>query len=89
YLVLASDGNWLLDDLRDHHFDFKRLDIDTRAEAIGGFTPLAHGTPAFYIASGGSVPAFLRRQSSDTPVLFERSRNLPAAAAYVPPGENE
>jgi multidrug efflux pump subunit AcrA (membrane-fusion protein) len=56
YLILASDGNWLLDDLAAHHYGFNRLNIDTRAEAIGGFTPLAHGTPAFYLGFGGAAP---------------------------------
>lgn len=89
YLVLASDGNWLLDDLRDHHFDFQRLDIDTHAEAIGGFTPLSHGTPAFFIASGGNAPSLLRSTHPQAPVPFERSRNLPTAATYIPPGDSE
>lgn len=89
YLVLASDGNWLLDDLRDHHFTFERLDIDTRAQAIGGFTPLAHGTPAFFLASGGNAPPLPGQPHSAAPVPFQRSRNLPTAAAYIPPGDSE
>ena len=50
YLIIASDGNWMLQDFDAHHFPYQRLDIDTRAEAIGGFTPLAKGTPTFYMA---------------------------------------
>lgn len=50
YLIIAGDGNWLLEDLREHHYDAHRLSINTRAGAMGGFTPLAHGTPSFYVA---------------------------------------
>lgn len=89
YLVLASDGNWLLDDLQAHHYEFHRLDIDTRAEAIGGFTPLARGTPAFYVASGGDAPILIRRVPFDVPVPFRRSRNLPTAAPYAFPGDSQ
>ena len=38
YLILASDDNWLVQDLRHHDYRVHRLPIDTRAEAIGGFT---------------------------------------------------
>ena len=75
YLVLASDGNWLLQDLDRHHYPEHRLPIDTRAQAIGGFTPLMHGTPAFYIGSGVLVPADPR----NAPMPFKLSDNLPDA----------
>lgn len=86
YLILASDGNWLLDDLAAHHYGFKRLNIDTRAEAIGGFTPLAHGTPAFYLGFGGAAPFHIPTHI-DQPVPFLRASNLPGASAYVVPPE--
>lgn len=87
YLVLASDGNWMLDDLLFHRYPIQRLPIDTRAEAIGGFTPLAHGMPAFYIAYGGAVPPaeyeLLTRQ-----VPFQAADNVPQARDLPPmPGE--
>lgn len=50
YLIIAGDGNWLLEDLREHSYIAQRLSINTRAGALGGFTPLAHGTPSFYVA---------------------------------------
>ena len=79
YLVLASDGNWMLGDLDEHHYGTRRLPIDTRAQAIGGFTPLSRGTPAFFTADGEGVapgplmPEFL-------PVPF------PAVADLLPSG---
>jgi hypothetical protein len=56
YVILASDWNWLLQDLDRHNYAEHRLPINTRAGAIGGFTPLSHGLPAFYVADGGAVP---------------------------------
>ena len=55
YLVLASDGNWMLTDLKEHRYGTRRLPIDTGADAIGGFTPLSHGTPVFFTADGDGV----------------------------------
>lgn len=78
YLVLASDGNWMLDDLLFHRYPIQRLPIDTRAEAIGGFTPLAHGTPAFYIAYGGAVPP-AEYESLTRQVPFQAADNRPQA----------
>jgi hypothetical protein len=71
YLIVASDGNWMLEDLRAHGFPYQRLDIDTRAEAIGGFTPLARGTPTFYTA----------RWDSEMPPAtpFHAAENFPTA----------
>lgn len=91
YLILASDGNWFLDDLSAHRYPIERLDIDTRAEAIGGFTPLGHGTPAFYIGYGGALPEALLAHLNEPPahlndpVPFRASDNLPDAPAYVIP----
>lgn len=55
YLIIAGDGNWLLQDLWEHHYDAHRLSINTRAASLGGFTPLAHGTPSFYVADSNRV----------------------------------
>ena len=79
YLVLASDGNWLLQDLDTHHYDEHRLPINTRAGAIGGFTPLAKGLPAFYIANGGLTPTGPLVQDA-LPIQFKVSANLPDAS---------
>ncbi|AFL87302.1 PMT family glycosyltransferase, 4-amino-4-deoxy-L-arabinose transferase [Terriglobus roseus DSM 18391] len=76
YVVLASDGNWLLKDLDRHHYAEHRLPINTRAGAIGGFTPLSHGLPVFYVADGVAVqtgplsPELL-------PIPFRLQDNLP------------
>ncbi len=76
YLIIAGDGNWLLSDLDAHHYDARRLPINPRAGAIGGFTPLCRGVPAYYVSHGDTVgsgplaPEFL-------PVPFEVSANLP------------
>ena len=52
YLIVAADGNWLLRYLADHHFPVTRLPIAVEAKDIGGFTPLAHGCPAMFLARG-------------------------------------
>lgn len=75
YLILASDGNWLIEDLLHHRYPIQRLAINTRAGAIGGFTPLSHGTPVFYTSAGDE---YLR-----THVIaaqsFQTTKNLPNA----------
>jgi hypothetical protein len=76
YLILASDGNWLIEDLRQHHYSVQRLGIDTRAGAIGGFTPLCHGTPVFFVASGDKVFDFVSAPES-APLPFQLSDSLP------------
>lgn len=82
YLLIASDGNWLIEDLRSHHYAAYRLTIDTRAQAIGGFTPLAHGTPAFYVSDGPVT------QPDDDENLqpFSADDELPSSKALVPGG---
>jgi hypothetical protein len=82
YLIIASDGNWLLEDLHNHHYDAYRLTIDTRAQAIGGFTPLAHGTPSFYVSDGPAT------QPDDDAELqpFKAADELPTSKALVPDG---
>lgn len=83
YLVVANDGNWLLRDLRVHHYPVHRLPIDTRAEAIGGFTPLAHGTPSFFTSTGDAVtPPDSVRHFHLRP--FHVADNLPDSNAIIP-----
>lgn len=78
YLIIASDGNWLLQDLLHHRYPVKRLPINTRAGAMGGFTPLSHGTPVFYSSVGDrffkTTPGFVL-----APIRFERKADLPNA----------
>jgi hypothetical protein len=73
YLIIAGDGNWMLQDLAEHHFATKRLAINTRAASMGGFTPLARGVPAFYTASWDEGPREV------TPIPFNAAGNSPAA----------
>jgi len=76
YLILASDGNWLLEDLSQHRYSVERLNINTRAGALGGFTPLSHGTAVFYVASGDKNSDGV--SSPDlVPLPFRVSENLP------------
>lgn len=75
YLIIANSGNWMLNDLRAHHYMVEHLPIDTRAENIGGFTPLAHGTPQFYVASWDHP--FLNRSPLVKPVPFRTAQELP------------
>ncbi len=79
YLIIASDGNWLVQDLMHHRYPVKRLPINTRAGAIGGFTPLAHGTPVFYSSVGDrffkDTPGFVV-----APIPFHTAKNLPDAS---------
>jgi hypothetical protein len=76
YVILASDGNWMLQDLMYHRYPIQRLDINTRATAIGGFTPLSHGPPVFYSSAGDkffkTTPGFAL-----SPIDFRRAENLP------------
>ena len=76
YLILASDGNWMLEDLALHHYVYRRLPINTRAGAIGGFTPLSHGVPAFFVSTGDNI--FNGVVSPEAaPIPFTLSGNLP------------
>lgn len=83
YLIIAGRGNWMLDDLRAHHYVVEHLPIDTRAENIGGFTPLAHDTPQFYVASWDHP--FLDRSPMVKPVPFHAAQELPNARGTPPP----
>jgi hypothetical protein len=78
YLIIASDGNWMLDDLSYHHYLLRRLPIKTHAKDLGGFTPLAHGVTAFFTASGDRP---LKDVSSPLtmPVPFDSAENGPSA----------
>ena len=75
YLILASNGNWLIEDLLHHRYPVQRLAINTRAGAIGGFTPLSHGTPVFYTSGGDE---YLRTHAI-APLPFQITKNLPSA----------
>ncbi len=78
FLLIANDGNWMISDLRSHRYPVARLPIESRADDIGGFTPLAHGKPEFFSASGDKsirevfAPQYL-------PIPFRASDNLPSA----------
>lgn len=85
YLVIARDGNWLIDDLRAHRYPVHRLSIDTRAQDIGGFTPLAHGVPHFFTA-GGDVAMAARSMVPRPPEPFRITDNLPDSDAIIPRG---
>ena len=70
-------------DIREGETIFRaaeRLDIDTRAGALGGFTPLSHGTAVFYVASGDKNYDGI--SSPDlVPIPFRVSDNLPEPKA--------
>jgi hypothetical protein len=83
YLIIASDGNWFLDDLAQHHYEFDRLPINTRAGAIGGFTPLAHGVPTYYTAGRNYSQNYLLTDYA-APVPFHVADNLPGAKKLSP-----
>jgi hypothetical protein len=78
YLIIASNGNWMLDDLSYHHYLLQRLPIKTHAKDLGGFTPLAHGVLAFFTASWDHP---LKDISSPLtlPVPFDAAENVPSA----------
>src|SRR5205085_4639411 len=76
YLIVGKDGNWLVEDLRAHKYPVHRLPIDPRAKDIGGFTPLARGTPYFFSAVGDATPAEFQVPDS-LPEPFRLADNLP------------
>jgi 4-amino-4-deoxy-L-arabinose transferase-like glycosyltransferase len=77
YLIVASDGNWLVQDLLRHRYPVQRLPISTRAAAVGGFTPLNHGTPVFYSSVGDKF--FAQTGYKILPIPFKTDGNLPNA----------
>lgn len=83
YLIVAEDGNWLIEDLHIHRYPVRRLAIESRAEDIGGFTPLAKETLAFYVAEGDRVtPESI--VSNLAPEPFHTADNLPDSKSLVP-----
>ena len=83
YLIIGKDGNWLVEDLWAHGYPVRRLPIDTHAKEIGGFTPLAKGTPAFFIAAGdGGTTGMPLLNLSPEP--FRMADNLPGSKSLVP-----
>ncbi len=83
YLIVGKDGNWLAEDLRAHKYPVHRLPIDPRAKDIGGFTPLARGTPYFFSAVGDATPAEFQVPDS-LPEPFRLADNLPDSKAIIP-----
>jgi hypothetical protein len=75
YLIIASDGNWFLEDLFHHSFAVDRLTVDAQAGGIGGFTPLARGFPRFYTAAGEAELAV----HPAGPIPFKPGTDLPSA----------
>lgn len=78
YLIIANDQNWYLQDLRTHNYLIERLPINARASNIGGFTPLAHGTPMYYEASWDNPLTDISSPLS-LPLPFREAENLPNA----------
>jgi hypothetical protein len=78
YLMITSDGNWLVQDLIHHRYPVDRLPINARAGAIGGFTPLCRGNPVFYTSVGEQffrdTPGFHLQ-----PLPFQAAHNVPDA----------
>lgn len=82
YLIIASDGNWMLDDLSYHRYALRRLPIRTRARDLGGFTPLFKGVPVFYAASW-SHPLKDISSPLTLPVPFHADDNGPNATSEI------
>ena len=83
YLIIAKDGNWLVEDLRAHGYPTRRLAIDPRDKEIGGFTPLAKGKPAFFIAAGDAGTSG-NSSLNLSPEPFRAADNLPESKSLVP-----
>lgn len=81
YLILASDGNWLVRDLWNHSYPVHRLPAYFPQGAIKGFTPLDHGDPAFFIGSGDRSE---RTRSRPAPTPFDARANLPDSPSLNP-----
>jgi hypothetical protein len=84
YLILASDGNWLVRDLWNHSYPVNRLPATFPKGAIKGFTPLDHGDPAFFIGSGDRSQ---RTRNRPAPVPFHTQSNLPDSPSLNPNGQ--
>jgi hypothetical protein len=83
YLILATNGNWLVLDLEAHRYPVHLVLFNTRSGGIGGFTPLAHGKLSFFEAEGDET----RPGSSSSnvmPVPFRVEDDLPGSKAEPP-----
>ncbi len=87
YLILASDGNWLVRDLWAHSYPVDRLPIGFPSGTIKGFTPLDHGDPAFFLAAGDQSHRSAPRLCP-TPTPFHAAANLPNAPSLKPASGN-
>jgi len=56
YVVVAPNGNWLLQKFEVDGAPVSRLPITTNSRSIGGFTPLSHGETYFFEV-GNALPA--------------------------------
>jgi hypothetical protein len=75
YLIIGWNGVWMIDDLRRHNYRVDVMLINTRAGAIGGFTPLSHETPVFFYSVGDR---FYAQHPSAVPLIpFQASQNIP------------
>ena len=85
YVIITYDGNWMLQDLLQHRYPIQRLDINIRATAIGGFTPLSHGPPVFYSGAGDKFfethPGFVL-----APIHIQNAENLPTSKLSLAQG---
>jgi hypothetical protein len=84
YLILASDGNWLVRDLRNHSYPVSRVPARFPQGDIKGFTPLDHGDPAFFLGSGDRSG---RTRRSPAPIPFRSKSNLPDSPSLNANGE--
>jgi hypothetical protein len=86
YLIVASNGNWLVRDLSAHSYPVDRLPIHFPSGAIGGFTPLDHGDPVLFRAVGDRSP----RAAPDlcpAPRPFYAAANIPGPLHIRPNGK--
>jgi hypothetical protein len=74
YLIVASEGNWLVRDLGNHSYPVHRLPILYPTGVIKGFTPLDHGDPVLFLGSGDRSE---HTHNRPTPVPFRSNDNLP------------
>ncbi|MGI4758187.1 MAG: hypothetical protein ACRYGF_15230 [Janthinobacterium lividum] len=52
FLIVAAEGNWLLQELNERRYPAILVPIAINTDDIGGFTPLAHGLPRIFEAHG-------------------------------------
>ncbi len=76
YVILATDDNWLIEDLLRHRYPVERLPIDTHAVGIDAPTPLLHGPPVFYLSAGDKFFAAHPAWRFE-PLPFSSAKNLP------------